>query len=192
MSNINNISLISTSFNVLSGIESVLPTFAFQNFKNFEFSIITSPQNILLSLNVLKKHINYQYNVLSCISGTDLLKLDYRFMLSYEFLSITSNSRIRVKLFVNDYDCIPSVTDIFINSNWWEREIWDMYGIFFENHPDLRRILTDYGFEGYPLRKDFPLFGFLELRYDNNKKTILSEPISLSQEFRHFNYETSW
>jgi NADH dehydrogenase (ubiquinone) Fe-S protein 3 len=168
------------------------PIIAFQLYKNNEISLISNPKTLCTLINILKKHIGLQYNLLSCISGVDLLNKNYRFLISYELLSITYSSRLRVKLFINEYSYIPSLFLFFINSNWWEREIWDLYGLFFENHPDLRRILTDYGFEGHPMRKDFPLTGFVELRYDNNIKSIISEPLSLSQEFRYFNYETPW
>jgi NADH:ubiquinone oxidoreductase subunit C len=110
----------------------------------------------------------------------------------YDLLSLTYNSRLRVKVFINEITAVPSACDIYINSNWWEREIWDMYGIYFENHPDLRRILTDYGFEGHPMRKDFPLYGYLEVRYDEGKKRVVLEPLELSQAFRQFNFETPW
>lgn len=113
-------------------------------------------------------------------------------MVSYELLSLTYNSRIRVKTFVNEYSILSSITPIFESANWWEREVWDMYGIYFENHPDLRRILTDYGFEGYPLRKDFPLIGFYEFRYNNNTKTIVADLVRFSQDYRYFNYEMPW
>lgn len=192
LNNTKDIALIEFSPNTLTSIGNLIPIFAYQNFKDFEYSLITSPDHLILVTNVLKNHINYQYTLLSCISGVDLLKQNYRFMIAYEFLSLTFNSRMRIKVFVNDYDYIPSLTFLFINANWWEREVWDLFGLFFFNHPDLRRILTDYGFEGYPLRKDFPLFGFRELRYDNNQKTIVSEPVVLSQEFRFFDYETPW
>jgi len=97
-----------------------------------------------------------------------------------------------VKIFFDEITFIPSLTRIFINANWWEREIWDLYGIYFKKHPDLRRILTDYGYEGYPLRKDYPLSGFMEFRYSENKKRIVGEPLQLSQEFRTFTFETPW
>jgi len=95
-------------------------------------------------------------------------------------------------VFVNEITSVDSLVDLYINSNWWEREIWDLYGIYFNNHPDLRRILTDYGFEGYPMRKDFPLSGHVELKYDHNKKRIVVEPLQLSQEFRSFTFEIPW
>lgn len=176
----------------LKKLGEVVPAFILQDFNNSEFSVVVSSQNLNFLLTVFKKHFYYQYSLLSCISGVDLLKTNHRFFVAYDLLSLVFNTRIRVKVFLDEYDSIPSVCSIFVNANWWEREVWDLFGIFFTNHPDLRRILTDYGFEGYPLRKDFPLCGFRELRYDNNKKSILSEPVSLSQEFRAFYYETPW
>jgi NADH:ubiquinone oxidoreductase subunit C len=110
----------------------------------------------------------------------------------YDLLSITYNARIRIKVFINETTSVDSIVEIFQNANWWEREIWDLYGIYFNKHPDLRRILTDYGFEGYPMRKDFPLSGYVELRYNQNKKRIVVEPLELTQDFRYFNFETPW
>ena len=99
---------------------------------------------------------------------------------------------MRLKVFVTELDTVPSIVSIFKCANWWEREIWDMYGIFFSNHPDLRRILTDYGFEGHPMRKDFPVYGYVEVFYDNIQKRILIESIELSQEYRVFSFDTPW
>ena len=99
---------------------------------------------------------------------------------------------MRVKLFIDEITSVFSVVTLYINANWWEREIWDLYGIYFENHPDLRRILTDYGFEGHPMRKDFPLSGYVELRYDESKKRVVTETVELTQEFRVFSFETPW
>jgi len=110
----------------------------------------------------------------------------------YDLLSLTYNSRLRVKVLVNEITFVPSCVSIFINANWWEREVWDLYGIYFENHPDLRRILTDYGFEGHPMRRDFPLSGYVELRYSESKKRVIVEPVELTQEFRSFTFETPW
>jgi NADH:ubiquinone oxidoreductase subunit C len=110
----------------------------------------------------------------------------------YDLLSLTYNSRLRLKVFTNELQSLPSSVKIFINANWWEREIWDLYGIYFDQHPDLRRILTDYGFEGHPLRKDFPLSGYIEVRYDDNKKRIVVEPLELTQEARSFTFESPW
>ncbi len=173
-------------------LESFLPVSFYQVLKDSEFSVVILKEYLDLSFKVIKSHIGTQYELLSCISGVDLAQRNYRFMVSYELLSLTFNSRIRIKTFVNEYSIVPSITPIFENANWWERETWDMYGIYFENHPDLRRILTDYGFEGYPLRKDFPLVGFYEFRYNNSTKTIVADLVRFSQDYRYFNYEMPW
>jgi len=172
-------------------LTSILPTIAIQQIRN-ENIIICNSKNIVLLLKILKQHINYQYKILTAISGVDLLGRSYRFSVVYELLSLTFNSRIRVKLFVDEITSVLSVVSLYINANWWEREIWDLYGIYFENHPDLRRILTDYGFEGHPMRKDFPLSGHVEVRYDESKKRVVTETVELAQEFRSFSLETPW
>ena len=120
--------------------------------------------------------------------------LDFRFKLVYNFLSFFQNRRFLLSLFFSEIsvNSLYSLSFIFKNANWLEREIWDLFGIFFCNHPDLRRILTDYGFEGFPLRKDFPTVGFVEVRYDDEKKSILYEPVSFSQEFRTFSFSSPW
>jgi len=149
-------------------------------------------KHLLFVLTFLKLHIGFQYTLLSCVSGVDILNSKYRFAVVYDLLSLTYNSRIRVKVFVNEMTAVPSLISIYINSDWWEREVWDMYGILFWGHPDLRRILTDYGFEGHPMRKDFPLSGYVEVRYDETKKRIVLEPVELTQEYRLFSFETPW
>ena len=116
----------------------------------------------------------------------------YRFCVVYDILSLRYNSRLRIKIYVNEITSIDSCISVYVNSDWWEREIWDFYGIYFNNHPDLRRILTDYGFEGYPMRKDFPLSGYVEVKYDQMKKRIVLESLQLSQEFRSFVFEMPW
>jgi NADH dehydrogenase (ubiquinone) Fe-S protein 3 len=171
--------------------KNLVPLLTYQEFKD-ERILVVSVKNFLILLTFLKKHIGYQYNLLSCISGVDLLGKSYRFCVVYDLLSLTFNSRIRIKVFIDEVTFVPSIVDLYINANWWEREIWDMYGIYFDKHPDLRRILTDYGFEGHPMRKDFPLYGFIELRYDDSKKRIVVEPVELTQEFRSFSFETPW
>jgi len=176
----------------LSILKNLIPVLLFQNYKDFEVSVVILPSKLLFILQFLKLNIGYQYKLLTCISGVDLLSSNYRFMVSYELLSLVFNSRIRIKIFLGEYTLIPSSVPIFINANWWEREIWDLYGLFFKNHPDLRRILTDYGFEGYPLRKDFPLGGYKEMHYDRNKKTVAYSFIQFSQEHRSFVYNMSW
>ena len=131
------------------------------------------------------------------ISFTDLCGVDYperaeRFDVVYHLLSPTQNLRIRVKLTTDEDTPVPSITDIFPGASWFEREAYDMYGILFSDHPDLRRILTDYGFDGHPLRKDFPLSGFVEVRYDEERKRVVYEPVKLAQEFRSFDYLSPW
>jgi NADH/F420H2 dehydrogenase subunit C len=170
---------------------SVIPTIAFQK-SNGENILIVRSENLIFSLKILKQHINLRYSLLSCISGVDFINNYYRFGVVYELLSLVLNDRIRLKVFIPETATIASCVEIFESANWWEREIWDFFGIYFENHPDLRRILTDYGFEGFPLRKDFPLTGFVELRYDVFKKQVVVEPINLSQENREFSFEISW
>nr|NP_066419.1 NADH dehydrogenase subunit 9 [Ochromonas danica]AAG18385.1 NADH dehydrogenase subunit 9 [Ochromonas danica] len=173
-------------------LQCIVPVYQCFIHNNDEVCFIISHENLLHALKILKLHINYQYKLLTCISGIDFFSLKYRFCIAYDLLSLVNNSRVRVKIFVNEITPIESCVEIYKNANWWEREIWDMYGIYFYNHPDLRRILTDYGFEGYPLRKDFPLSGFVELRYDSIKKRVVLEPLQLAQEYRLFNYEIQW
>jgi len=179
------------NFKIFENFKNLVPVLNYQESKD-EKIIVTSNKNLLFSLKCLKKHINYQYTLLTCISGVDLLGKLYRFSVVYELLSLTFNSRLRIKVFVDEITFVPSIINIFINANWWEREIWDLYGIYFDKHPDLRRILTDYGFDGHPMRKDFPTYGYVELRYDESKKRIIVEPIELTQEFRLFTFETPW
>ena len=172
-------------------LNKIIPILTYRRI-NDEKSIVVSHKKLLFTLNCLKLHFGYQYSLLSSISGVDFLGKNYRFSVVYDLLSLTFNSRLRLKVFVNEITSIPSIVNIFINANWWEREVWDMYGIYFDNHPDLRRILTDYGFESYPMRKDFPLSGYVEFRYDEKKKRVIGEPIELTQEFRSFNFEMPW
>lgn len=140
----------------------------------------------------LRNHTNAQYRVLIDICGVDHIKKKSRFEIVYHFLSIQYNSRIRLKVKIDEKTSVPSITSVFESANWWEREVWDMYGVLFANHPDLRRLLTDYGFDGHPLRKDFPLTGYVEVRYDHEKKRVVQEPVELSQEFRNFEYSSPW
>jgi NADH dehydrogenase (ubiquinone) Fe-S protein 3 len=178
-------------FNFIKNLRQVVPIYSFSSFKN-ELSIVIERKNLLASLTCLKLHIGYQYSLLTSIAGVDLLGKTYRFCVVYDLLSLNKNSRIRIKTFVNEISPVPSSVSLFVNANWWEREVWDLFGIYFEKHPDLRRILTDYGFEGFPLRKDFPLYGFVEVRYNESEKQIVAEPVQLSQEFRSFNFQTPW
>ena len=178
-------------FKNFESIKTIMPVLSFYNLKK-ENTLVVLNSNLLFCLTFLKNHIGYQYKLLTCISGVDFLNKKYRFSVVYDLLSLTFNNRLRVKLFLNETTILFSSVNVFLNANWWEREIWDLYGLFFDKHPDLRRILTDYGFEGHPMRKDFPLSGFVEVRYDETKKRIVTESIELTQEFRYFNFETPW
>nr|YP_010152761.1 NADH dehydrogenase subunit 9 [Aureoumbra lagunensis]QQW50409.1 NADH dehydrogenase subunit 9 [Aureoumbra lagunensis] len=157
-----------------------------------EIVLFISPQNIPFVLFFLRNHFNCRFEMLSCISCSDFPENKDRFELSYELMSFQFNVRLRVKTRINENNFVFSACHIFSSANWCEREIWDMFGIFFLGHPDLRRILTDYGFEGFPLRKDFPLSGFIEIRFDETKKRVFCEPLELSQEFRTFDFENPW
>jgi NADH:ubiquinone oxidoreductase subunit C len=126
------------------------------------------------------------------VTAVDFLNRKSRFEVVYNLISTRFNFRIRVKTIVNEITPVDSVGSVFPSGSWYEREIWDIYGIWFNNHNDLRRILTDYGFEGFPLRKDFPISGYTESRYDTEKKCVISEPLELPQEFRTFNLKNPW
>lgn len=133
-----------------------------------------------------------KFTTLIDICGVDYPERDRRFDVVYHMLSMTLNQRVRVKITTDEATSIKSIVGIFPCANWYEREAFDMYGITFDDHPDLRRILTDYGFEGYPLRKDFPLSGFTEVRYDEERKAVVYEPLDLPQEYRSFDFMSPW
>jgi NADH-quinone oxidoreductase subunit C len=132
------------------------------------------------------------FQVLVDICGVDYPERPERFDVVYNLLSVKLDLRIRVKAMADESSPVPSVTGLFSAAGWYEREAWDLYGIYFADHPDLRRILTDYGFEGHPLRKDFPLTGYVELRYDEEQKRVVYEPVKLKQEFRSFDFSSPW
>jgi len=168
-------------------IENMLPLIASSSSLN-EKCIVVSSNHSETTLYLLKNHIGFQYNVLSCISGVDYMKSTYRFGVIYDLLSLTYNSRLRLKVFVNETTPVDTAIKVYINANWWEREIWDLYGVFFRGHTDLRRILTDYGFEGFPMRKDFPLSGYIETKFDSTKRSVVLAPVQLTQEYRTFGH----
>jgi NADH dehydrogenase (ubiquinone) Fe-S protein 3 len=170
--------------------KNIIPYIVYQKYNN-ENSLVISVENLAFSLKCLKNHYNYKYTLLSCLSGVDLLGSTYRFSVVYDLLSLTFNSRLRIKIFINEATATLSIINVHINANWWEREIWDLYGIYFKKHNDMRRLLTDYGFDGYPMRKDFPLYGYLEVCYNEKKKRITYESIQLCQAFRNFSFEIS-
>ncbi|MEO1292548.1 MAG: NADH-quinone oxidoreductase subunit C [Pseudomonadota bacterium] len=133
-----------------------------------------------------------QFETLIDITAVDYPERERRFDLVYHFLSMTQNQRIRVKVQVREDEIVPSITDIHPSANWFEREVFDMFGIMFSGHPDLRRLLTDYGFRGHPLRKDFPTTGYVEVRYDEAEKRVVYEPVELVQEYRQFDFMSPW
>lgn len=154
--------------------------------------IYCDKNNLTFLLTFLKNHYSLQYKTLISITAVDYPNRENRFEVNYFLLSYKLNNRLTIKVDTNDTTPIDSITSIYKSASWYEREVWDLFGVFFSNHPDLRRILTDYGFDGFPFRKDFPQTGFLEVRYDDEKKYVLYEPIELSQEFRSFDFVTPW
>lgn len=154
--------------------------------------IFVLPKNITFVSKFLKNHSNLQFKQLMDLTAIDYPNKLNRFELMYNFLSITKNNRLILKSFVKSNRSVSSLSSLYNSSIWLEREVWDLFGIFFNHHPDLRRILTDYGFDGFPLRKDFPLTGYVEVRYDDEKKRVLQEPLEVSQEFRVFDFLSPW
>ncbi|KFB10401.1 NADH-quinone oxidoreductase subunit C [Nitratireductor basaltis] len=157
-----------------------------------ELTLIVEAGDIVDVLNFLKSDVQCQFVSFIDISGADYPARKKRFEVVYHLLSPRQNQRIRVKLSTDEDTPVPSVIDVFPGADWYEREVYDMYGVLFTGHPDLRRILTDYGFEGYPLRKDFPLTGYVEVRYDGEAKRVVYEPVELRQEFRNFDFLSPW
>lgn len=155
-----------------------------------ELTVYTSPEALLPLMQFLRDHSACLYEQVVDITAVDYPTRANRFEVVYNLLSITYNARIRVKTYCSEVTPVPSVVPLWNGANWFEREVWDMYGIMFTGHPDLRRILTDYGFEGFPLRKDFPVTGYVEVRYDDEKKRIVAEPLELAQAFRFFDYQS--
>ena len=149
-------------------------------------------ENIISTILFLKTNEKCRFKQLIDITAVDYPEKEERFKIVYLLLSHEKNLRIVINTHINEKVVVPSITKIFPSANWMEREVFDMYGISFKDHPDLRRILTDYGFEGYPLRKDFPLTGHTEVRYSEAKKKVISEPVKLDQEYRDFDFESPW
>ena len=158
--------------------------------KNIYISI--ESENLLEVIAFLKNDNETKFKQLIDITAVDYPEKERRFKLVYLFLSHECNSRILLDFFINENEVISSLTSIFPSANWMEREVFDMYGVSFKDHPDLRRILTDYGFEGHPLRKDFPLTGHSEVRYSEDQKKVINEPVKLEQNYRNFDYESPW
>jgi NADH-quinone oxidoreductase subunit C len=159
---------------------------------NGELMLTIEPANVVKVLTFLRDDSNCLFKQMIDLCGADYPERERRFDVVYNLLSLSHNQRIRVKLAVGEGEQVPSVTEIYSSAGWYERETWDLYGIPFAGNPDLRRILTDYGFEGHPLRKDFPLTGFVEVRYDEEQKRVVYEPVSLAQDFRSFDFMSPW
>ena len=156
-------------------------------------AILTLPREaIVRALTLLRDDDNCLYKMLIDICGVDYPDRAERFEVVYNLLSLKHNRRIRVKVTTGEDTPVPSVNSVYSAAGWFEREAWDLYGIFFSDHPDLRRILTDYGFEGHPMRKDFPLTGYVEVRYDTEQKRVVYEPVKLTQAFRSFDFLSPW
>ena len=157
-----------------------------------ELTLNVAADQIVDVLTLLRDNTRCQFEVPIDICGVDYPEREKRFDVVYHLLSPRLNQRIRVKVATDEATPVPSVNDVFPAANWFEREAYDMYGIVFSGHPDLRRLLTDYGFQGHPLRKDFPLTGHVEVRYDDALKRVVYEPVKLTQEFRTFDFESPW
>jgi NADH-quinone oxidoreductase subunit C len=157
-----------------------------------ELTLAVAPADIARVLTALRDDTQCLFEVLIDICGVDYPERDKRFDVVYHLLSPRRNQRIRIKCEADEDTALPSAVGVFPAANWFEREAYDMYGILFSGHPDLRRILTDYGFQGHPLRKDFPLTGYVEVRYDDAQKRVVYEPVKLTQEFRSFDFESPW
>jgi NADH-quinone oxidoreductase subunit C len=157
-----------------------------------ELTLTAKSENLISLLTFLRDDVQCGFVNLIDICGVDYPKREDRFDVVYHLLSPRQNLRIRIKVATGEFKPVPSACPVFPGADWFEREAWDMYGILFTDHPDLRRILTDYGFEGHPLRKDFPTTGFVEVRYDDSAKRVVYEPVELKQEFRNFDFLSPW
>jgi len=185
-----------SSYNLINYLIKVIPVcikdkISFKLVDN-TITLVTNNSNLILLLNFLKNNYFLQFKTLISITAVDYPENKNRFEVNYFLLSYKLNLRIIVKVTTNDVTPINSITSIYSSANWYEREVWDLFGVFFAGHPDLRRILTDYGFEGFPFRKDFPQTGFVEVRYDDQKKHVLYEPLEIAQEFRSFDFISPW
>jgi len=164
----------------------------YSEIKHEQIYILINCEDLLDVVLLLKTNKNIKFKQLIDITAVDYPENQKRFKIVYLLLSHELNQRIILSYYIDENQQIPSLTKIFPSANWMEREIFDMYGIKFTDHPDLRRILTDYGFEGYPLRKDFPLTGHIEVRYSEDKKKVVYEPVKLEQNYRSFDFESPW
>ena len=157
-----------------------------------ELMLETTPDKLLALLTFLKNDPRCLFAELMDVCGVDWPEREKRFDVVYNLLSLKNNQRVRIKVATDEATPVPSAAPVYSSATWFEREAYDLYGVWFADHPDLRRILTDYGFEGHPLRKDFPLTGFVEMRWDDVQKRVIYEPVKLTQEFRRFDFLSPW
>ncbi len=157
-----------------------------------ELMLETTPVKLIALLTFLKNDSRCLFAQLADVCGVDWPEREKRFDVVYNLLSLANNQRVRVKVATDEATPVPSAAAVYSSATWFEREPYDLYGVWFADHPDLRRILTDYGFEGHPLRKDFPLTGFVEMRWDDVQKRVIYEPVKLAQEFRRFDFLSPW
>ena len=157
-----------------------------------ELTLTVMASSIIKTLTYLRDETNCMFTMLVDLCGVDYPEREKRFEVVYHLLSVRQNQRIRVKLATDEATPVPSVYGVHRSALWFEREAWDLYGIFFSDHPDLRRLLTDYGFDGHPLRKDFPQTGYVEVRYDDEQKRVVYEPVTLRQDWRSFDFLSPW
>ncbi len=157
-----------------------------------QLSVVVPRDGIARVLAFLRDDAKCRFSCLMDITAVDWPERAERFDVVYHLLSLTKNQRVRIKVRTDEVSSVPSVVSVYSSAGWYERETWDMYGVMFADNPDLRRILTDYGFEGHPLRKDFPLTGYVEVRYDSDQKRVVYEPVTLTQEFRRFDFMSPW
>ena len=183
------ISLIDLMDHIAESLEGAVTA---HEIKNDEMILTAEREEIVRVLQFLRDDSECQFKMLVGICGVDYPEREKRFDIVYNLLSLEQNNRMRVKIKASENEFVPTATKVFSTAGWFEREAWDLYGIFFEGHTDLRRILTDYGFEGHPLRKDFPLTGYVELRYDEEQRRVVYEPVELAQDFRTFDYLSPW
>lgn len=161
-------------------------------FQQDQLCVVAPVENLVKVMMVLRDDKEMNFHQLIDVTAVDYPDRAKRFEVVYHLLSVRHNHRVRVKAAVNDDELVPSMVELFSSAGWFEREVFDMYGVYFEGHPDLRRILTDYGFEGHPQRKDFPLTGYKEVRYDETLKRVVYEPVKLVQDFRKFDNVSPW
>lgn len=169
----------------------ILPLIKIQLF-SFNYCLFINPSILLKIFKFLKYHFKYQFKILIYITALDFIKNNNRFTLIYEILSVKFNNRLRIKILINEIIAIYSIKNVFIAAIWWENEIWDMFGIIFLKRNNLVRLLTDYGFKGFPLRKDFPLSGYIDLKYNLIKNKISYNSIELTQNYRDFVFNSPW